>query len=149
MCFFWAKYGEGGYFPISNLFNFLAVYLHVTHVRLLLSFINFPFEMLVQSLFSAMSWRMCLYRGFFYSSFFLWINYKLNHLLFACLCSKQMIVGCAFDCISYYFMYFHFWSNHSLTSAVHSSASQRLHTQRRKITEKTCTTVECATWLSI
>lgn len=150
MCFFSAKYGEGGYFPISNQFNFLAVYLHVTHVLLLLSFINFPFEMLVQSLVSAKSWRMYSYRGFFFnSSFFLWINYEQNHLLSACLCSKQMIAGCVFDCISYYFMYFNFWSNHSLTSAVHSSASQRLHAQRREITEKTCTTAECATWLSI
>lgn len=106
------------------MFNFLVAYLHVTHVLLLLSFINFPFEILVQSLFYAKSWRMYLYRVFSNSSFFLWINYKLNHLLSACLCSKQMIVVCVFDCLSYYFMYFNFWSNHSLTSAVHSSACQ-------------------------
>lgn len=81
--FFWAKYEENGCFPISTLFNFLAVYLHITHVLLLLSFINFPFEILVQSLFSAKSWRMYLYSVFFSISSLceLIINWIICYLL--------------------------------------------------------------------
>lgn len=66
--FFWAKYIEDGYFPISTMLNFLAIYLHITHVVLLLSFINFPFEMLVQSFFFK-SRRMYLHRVFSTPSF--------------------------------------------------------------------------------